>query len=408
MLFDGGSLENSGQGAAAAVLLMPNGKRYTVSQLISFVSKHEAEYTALIIGLKKAQKLGLRSLEIKGDSDLIFNQVHGLTKVKDERLLKLYRMALELFQSFEQISLEWISPEQNRPVKSAIKRCIEEALRRDKPKTQTVSKSVSSAIATLIQKGEQVTDEDYHQLTVEPDEWTDKPLSELRSLISLEIRDTIALQWQGDENHLAEMYRWYLRGLPAKMACYKVNLEQMSNGGESEKLPWEEALSLPPDLSSPSEELSDPFISLLSEFNEVGENLVKSLMVAKNDPEMAHLFEGNILFDLDVNEKSLLDNSEESQQDNESQTFILPPNPQINQTKLLEEPFSELTQDNLSDKQQDTLPSELGVTEIVKMISLLSFEGKMVLAKELVKFPDMVKLILKSIADNVSRGRSSL
>ncbi|MEM8780883.1 MAG: reverse transcriptase-like protein, partial [Cyanobacteria bacterium P01_G01_bin.49] len=50
MLFDGGFQRNSTQGAAAAILLIPNERRYTVSQLISLTRKDEAEYTGLIIG----------------------------------------------------------------------------------------------------------------------------------------------------------------------------------------------------------------------------------------------------------------------------------------------------------------------------------------------------------------------
>ncbi len=40
------------------------------------------------------------------------------------------------------------------------------------------------------------------------------------------------------------------------------------------------------------------------------------------------------------------------------------------------------------------------------MIENLSPEEQMALAQELVKIPDMVNLILKAIADNVSKGNS--
>ncbi len=57
MFFDGESSDNPGQGAAASILLMPNGTRFTVSQLLSSVTTPEAEYRGLIIGLEKAKKL---------------------------------------------------------------------------------------------------------------------------------------------------------------------------------------------------------------------------------------------------------------------------------------------------------------------------------------------------------------
>ena len=90
ILFDGTSVSNPGAAAAASVILLPNGRRYTVSQFLSLATDQEAIYTGLIIGLRKAKQLGLRRLEIKGESDLIFNQVNKLVPVTDRSLQKLY------------------------------------------------------------------------------------------------------------------------------------------------------------------------------------------------------------------------------------------------------------------------------------------------------------------------------
>lgn len=90
ILFDGTSVSNPGAAAAASVILLPNGRRYTVSQFLSLATDQEAIYTGLIIGLRKAKQLGLRRLEIKGENDLIFNQVNKLVPVTDRSLQKLY------------------------------------------------------------------------------------------------------------------------------------------------------------------------------------------------------------------------------------------------------------------------------------------------------------------------------
>ncbi len=58
------------------------------------------------------------------------------------------------------------------------------------------------------------------------------------------------------------------------------------------------------------------------------------------------------------------------------------------------------------DVRQDTLPSKSSIIDILKVIENLSPEEQMALAQELVKIPDMVNLILKAIADNVSKGNS--
>ncbi|MDJ0599408.1 MAG: reverse transcriptase-like protein [Crocosphaera sp.] len=378
ILFAGEFRGDWGQGAAAAILLTPNGRRYTVSQLLSVDDKDEAEYAALILGLKKAQKLGFNTLAIKGDSDLVFNQVNGLTPVTEERLIKLYRIALKLIKSFETVSLEWISPEQNKPTKSALKRCISEALGTEKtkqPPSTTIPPSQQSVMVRLIEKGEKATDEDYRQLTVEEDQWTHKSLSELRALIPLEVRDIIALQWQGNEDNLAQMYRWHLRGLPPKMACRKVNLDQQTHPETKAKLPWEEALNLPQPLLNNSDNPSEPLVSLLSELSDDHETFEDSGLMPSESNQM-----GSSLFET-----------------------LIQGDPQ----KV--EPDLAYDEENLAsgkDGTEDTLPSKSSIIDILKLIENLSPEEQITLAQELVKLPDMVNFILKAIADNVSKGNA--
>lgn len=376
---------------------MPNGRRYTVSQLVSVDHKDEAEYTALIIGLKKAQKLGLNNLAIKGDSDLVFNQVNGLTPLTEERLIKLYRIALKLIRSFEQVSLEWISPEQNRPAQSALKRCINEALGREKkpqPPSQAVPPLKQPTLVRLIEKGEKATDEDYNQLTTEDDQWTHKSLSELRALIPVEVRDTIALQWQGDEDNLAQMYRWHLRGLPPTMACRKVNLDQGSSQETKAKLPWEEALNLPQPLLENSDHTSEPLVSLLAELDDPHTIIEDSSSVLPKSNSM-----GSSLFESLVQE-DLLDNEPQPQ----GNAF-----PSSEQMSMGVEPYLSNEPGNITSEEeeaQDTLPSESSLINILKLIENLAPEERMSLAQELVKLPDMVNFILKAIADNVSKSNT--
>ena len=395
MLFAGEVQGTLLQGVAAAVLLMPNGRRYTVSQLVSVNHKDEAEYTALIIGLKKANQLRLKTLAIKGDSDRLFNQVNGLTPVTEERLKKLYRVAIKSIRTFEKISLEWISPEQNRPALSAVKRCMKDALGREKKASSLSSQSPLRypAMLSLIEKGEQATEEDYGKLTEEEDEWTHKSLSELRTLIPLEIRDLIALQWQGDENNLAQMYRWHLRGLPPTMACRKVNLDQKSEQATKTKLPWEEALNLPQPLLGDSNQTADPLMSLLSELDiseaEVEED---SLGFPQSESEEPILFETLIIEDLQGEESVLYETDFSS-----STTHLA-----FNEESHLS--FDKENMDLEADGLKDGLTSESSVIDILKVIESLSPEEQTTLAQELVKIPDMVNLILKAIAENVSRG----
>ncbi|MEM8780667.1 MAG: reverse transcriptase-like protein, partial [Cyanobacteria bacterium P01_G01_bin.49] len=338
-------------------------------------------------------KLGLKALQIKGDSDLVFNQINGLTPVKEERLIEAYRTALKLMQGFEKVSLEWISPEQNRPTKYVVKRCIEKALEQESK--ESISRRFLSAIAHLIQQGEQATERDYRKLRVSADEWTEKPLSELRALISLEVRDEIALEWQGNEENLAQMYRWYLRGLPPKMACRKVNLEQATKMPNKGKLPWEEALlSLPPQPVYQDND-SDALISLLSELDQ-GVETGGELSV--NPPREPNLFETFEISD-----------PQNSQQNSIPSTSTINFN-DSNTPEQVDEPgslFGEKNRKPTINVGQDTLPSESSVAEILKMVDNFSAQEKIAFAQGLVKSPEMVNLILKAIADNVSQDNAT-
>lgn len=238
MLFDGTAVDNPGTAAAAAILLLPNGRRYTVSQFLSLATDIEAKYTGLSIGLKKAKQLGIKALEIKGDSELVFNQVNGLTPVVDKKLQNLHQEIQKLMRGFERVSLECITTKQNRSAAAAVNRCIGEALGREAKPAPNVDLRLDPDIARLIRLGKRATNSDYQAVGTRLDELAFKNLADLRSLVPEADRDIIALGWDGDEQNLAEIYRWYLRGLPPDMALKKGAIERPKVPEYKEKLPW--------------------------------------------------------------------------------------------------------------------------------------------------------------------------
>jgi len=239
LLYAGETLGQQGQGAAAAILLLPSGRRSTISQLLSSVSTTEATYRALIIGLHKAQQLGLSRLEVKGHNEGVFNQVNGLAPLNEPALRPLHREVILLLRQFEQATVEWISLEQNRPACKAVQRCLTEAFGHNQ--SNTSQRSPNPDILRLIQRGNQATPADFKALSQELDEFSLKSLNELRSLIPVGVQDIFALQWSGREEELAEMYRWYLRGVPPNLAIKKVHLDAgtAAQPPTDNKLPWE-------------------------------------------------------------------------------------------------------------------------------------------------------------------------
>ncbi len=59
------------------------------------------------------------------------------------------------------------------------------------------------------------------------------------------------------------------------------------------------------------------------------------------------------------------------------------------------------------DDGKDALPSESSIIDIMKVIENLSPEEQTTLVQELVKIPEMVNLILKAIAANVSKAHGA-
>ncbi len=328
MLFGGTSLSNGA--AAAAILFMPHGKRYIVSQFMTKVSSEEADYRGLIIGLEKAQKLGISRLQIKGHSEIVFNQVNGLTAVEDQRLLPCYQYVVRLIRNCEQMSLEWISAEQNRPILIVLERCLAENHGKDH------QSSPLQPPVSLFSVPEQ-------------DEFTSKSLDQLRQMVPDPIRDQIALQWDGNEGHLAEIYRWYLRGLAPELAIRKVQnpANQNQDDEEEEKLPWEGILPLFPELDSPPLSLEGAFTPATL-------------------PEAEHL---------------------------------------ISSCSLTNYPPSK--SDSLADALSIQPKISTQAQQIFHLIELLSKEEKSHLAQELVKNPEFVKLMLRALAEQMSTSHGN-
>jgi ribonuclease HI len=111
VIFDGGSRGNPGQGYGSYALSWPGEERQIVK--LRFGNQHtnnEAEYDTLIAALeiihKRLRDAGAdpktARLDIRGDSLLVINQVHGRWQCKEARLQNRCQQARNLLQQFGQ------------------------------------------------------------------------------------------------------------------------------------------------------------------------------------------------------------------------------------------------------------------------------------------------------------------
>ena len=107
---DGASRSNPGPASAGAVLIdaaLPNATAMdapplsVVSRPLGVQTNNVAEYTALVLALKEAQRLGAREIDLRLDSKLIVEQLHGRWKVKDPKMRVLWGEAKELLATFD-------------------------------------------------------------------------------------------------------------------------------------------------------------------------------------------------------------------------------------------------------------------------------------------------------------------
>ena len=96
LYFDGASRGNPGPAGAGALIRRDADSR-VVFEIAEYLgddkTNNEAEYIALVGGLRKAAELGIRVLKVKGDSSLVVNQVNGTWKVKTDHLRPMFEEA---------------------------------------------------------------------------------------------------------------------------------------------------------------------------------------------------------------------------------------------------------------------------------------------------------------------------
>ncbi|XP_071729057.1 uncharacterized protein [Rutidosis leptorrhynchoides] len=103
--FTDGASSSDGAGAGL-ILTNPDGEEYTYALRFAFpVSNNEAEYEALLSGLRIAEKMGIKALKVAVDSQLVANQLNGTFKAIDPAMPKYLKIAEELANKFDSFSI---------------------------------------------------------------------------------------------------------------------------------------------------------------------------------------------------------------------------------------------------------------------------------------------------------------
>lgn len=106
MDYHGASSAKNGKAGVGALLYSPDGSLcFEIKQGLGVATRNVAHYQALVIGLRAVLECNVSHVVIQGDALLIFKQITGQVKVKDESLVALWKEANALLTRFTAFSI---------------------------------------------------------------------------------------------------------------------------------------------------------------------------------------------------------------------------------------------------------------------------------------------------------------
>jgi ribonuclease HI len=110
---DGAARGNPGPAAYAFILRRPGVPALEEARVIGKATNNVAEYTALLNALERSTELGVKTLDVFSDSELLVKQMNGEYRVKHPDLQELYREAKALVKKFERVTLAHVRRAEN-------------------------------------------------------------------------------------------------------------------------------------------------------------------------------------------------------------------------------------------------------------------------------------------------------
>lgn len=126
---DGAARGNPGPAGAGAVLTKEDGTVVAkCGKYLGAQTNNVAEYSALVIGLETALRLGANEVEVVADSELLVRQLQGAYKVKSPGLKPLFEKATRLLERFRKHTARHVPRAQNKLADEMSNRAIDERM----------------------------------------------------------------------------------------------------------------------------------------------------------------------------------------------------------------------------------------------------------------------------------------
>jgi ribonuclease HI len=123
---DGASRGNPGPAGIGVVIEDDSGMRVQgLHRWLGVTTNNEAEYHALIEGLKAAKAWNPDRLEVYLDSKLVVEQMNGRYRIKAPELIPLHQKATELLREFPEVQVTHLERERNRGADALANKAID-------------------------------------------------------------------------------------------------------------------------------------------------------------------------------------------------------------------------------------------------------------------------------------------
>ncbi len=110
-----------------------NGMRLRgLHRFLGRATNNEAEYEALIEGLKAVSEWNPDRLEVRLDSKLVVEQVNGRWRVKEARLQSLLAKAKELLAGFPEVEIKHVERERNKGADALANMAMDEHVKKSR------------------------------------------------------------------------------------------------------------------------------------------------------------------------------------------------------------------------------------------------------------------------------------
>ena len=126
---DGGARGNPGPAGIGAVVYDENKKKLAeVSKFIGVATNNQAEYQAVIAGIKKANELGAQELQFYSDSELVVKQLNREYKVKNKELAPLFVKVYNASLSYKKVVFSHVRRELNKEADALANKAMDKGI----------------------------------------------------------------------------------------------------------------------------------------------------------------------------------------------------------------------------------------------------------------------------------------